>query len=44
MLPVVFTQPYFDCGRYNNWIVSAVSPVVDYMPRYSNWTHMRRQR
>ncbi|KAK7115191.1 uncharacterized protein [Littorina saxatilis] len=44
MLPVMFTQPYFDCGRSNKWIVSAVSPVVDYMPRYSNWTHLRRQR
>ncbi|KAK7114273.1 uncharacterized protein [Littorina saxatilis] len=44
MLPVVFTQPYYDCGRYDNWVVSAVSPVVDYMPRYSNWTHLRRQR
>ncbi|KAK7497616.1 hypothetical protein BaRGS_00011011 [Batillaria attramentaria] len=44
MLPVVWTQPYFDCGRFNKWVVSAVSPVVDYMPRYSNWTHLRRQR
>ncbi|KAL8589311.1 hypothetical protein ACOMHN_052314 [Nucella lapillus] len=44
MLPVVFTQPYFDCGRSDKWIVSAVSPIVDFMPRYSNWTHLRRQR
>lgn len=44
MLPVVWSQPYFDCGRSNEWVLSAVSPVVDYMPRYSNWTHLRRQR
>ncbi|XP_025116243.1 LOW QUALITY PROTEIN: uncharacterized protein LOC112577393 [Pomacea canaliculata] len=44
LLPVVFTQPYFDCGASNKWVVSTVSPIVDYMPRYSNWTHLRRQR
>lgn len=44
LLPVRFTRPYFDCGRSNKWVASAVSPVVDYMPRYLNWTHMRRPR
>ncbi|CAG5117530.1 unnamed protein product, partial [Candidula unifasciata] len=44
MLPVQWTAPYFDCGGSNKWVVSAVSPVVDYMPRYSNYTHLRRQR
>lgn len=44
LLPVRFTQPYYDCGRSNKWVVSAVSPIVDFMPRYLNWTHMRRPR
>lgn len=44
MLPVRFTQPYFDCGQSNRWIVTASSPVVEYMPRYTNWTHLRRPR
>ena len=43
-MPVRFTQPYFDCGRSNRWIVSAAAPIVDYVPRYLNWTHMRRGR
>ncbi|XP_052086791.1 uncharacterized protein LOC127724053 [Mytilus californianus] len=43
-LPVLWTQPYFDCGRSNRWIISASSPVTEYMPRYSNWTHLRRPR
>ncbi|CAL1537134.1 unnamed protein product [Lymnaea stagnalis] len=43
-LPVQFTPPYFDCGGSNKWVVSAVSPVIDFMPRYSNFTHLRRQR
>ena len=44
MLPVVWTKPYYDCGKANKWIISATSPIVDFMPRYSNWTHLRRQR
>ncbi|XP_029641233.1 uncharacterized protein LOC115216171 isoform X1 [Octopus sinensis] len=44
ILPVRFTQPYFDCGKSNEWIVSAVSPVIDFMPRYLRYTHMRRPR
>lgn len=44
-LPVRFSQPYFDCGRSNKWIVSAVSPVVDRLPRYLHqWFHLRRQK
>lgn len=43
-LPVLFTDPYFDCGRSNKWIVSATAPVVEFMPRYSNFTHLRRAR
>lgn len=41
-LPVLFTEPYFDCGKSNRWIVSAVSPVVDFIPRYLDWLHLRR--
>ena len=43
-LPVVFTEPYYDCGRSNKWIVSAVSPVVDQLPRYLEWFHIRRHK
>ncbi|XP_048745350.2 uncharacterized protein LOC130046397 isoform X1 [Ostrea edulis] len=41
-MPVRFTDAYFDCKMSNKWIVSAVAPIVDFMPRYSNWTHLRR--
>ena len=41
-LPVVFTEPYFDCGKSDKWIVSAVSPVTDQLPRYLEWFHLRR--
>ncbi|XP_013089446.2 uncharacterized protein LOC106073439 [Biomphalaria glabrata] len=44
MLPVRVTRPYFDCGQSNRWIVTASSPVVEFMPRYSNFTHLRRPR
>ncbi|CAG5116099.1 unnamed protein product, partial [Candidula unifasciata] len=44
MLPVRITQPYFDCGQSNRWIVTASSPIVEFMPRYSNFTHLRRAR
>ncbi|KAL3313968.1 hypothetical protein Ciccas_007426, partial [Cichlidogyrus casuarinus] len=45
-LPVLFTKPYFDCGRNktNRWIVSAVSSVTDYMPRYSFIDRLRGPR
>ena len=42
--PVAWTPPYYDCGRSNKWIVSAVSPVVDRLPRYLPWEHIRRDR
>ncbi|XP_056002898.1 uncharacterized protein LOC125658223 [Ostrea edulis] len=41
-MPVRFTDAYFDCKMSNKWVVSAVAPIVDFMPRYSNWTHLRR--
>ncbi|GAB1600779.1 uncharacterized protein LOC106878076 [Argonauta hians] len=44
ILPVKFTQPYFDCGKSNRWIVSAVSPVIDFMARYTAFFHIRRPR
>ncbi|OWF48814.1 uncharacterized protein LOC110452602 [Mizuhopecten yessoensis] len=44
LLPVRFTDPYFDCGNSNYWVLSAAAPIVDYMPRYSNFTHLRRPR
>ncbi|CAH1798682.1 unnamed protein product [Owenia fusiformis] len=43
-LPVRFTAPYYDCGRSNKWIMSATAPVLDYLPRYLEWMHLRRQR
>jgi hypothetical protein len=41
-MPVLYTEPYFDCGRSNRWIVSGVSPIVDNIPRYLDWSHLRR--
>ncbi|KAK3086522.1 hypothetical protein FSP39_019568 [Pinctada imbricata] len=41
-LPVRFTPAYYDCKFANKWVVSAVSPIVDFMVRYSNFTHLRR--
>lgn len=43
-LPVVFTTPYFDCGKSNKWTISAVAPIVDWIPRYLEWLHIRRHR
>ncbi|KAK3085703.1 hypothetical protein FSP39_007558 [Pinctada imbricata] len=43
-LPVRFTPAYYDCKFANKWVVSAVSPIVDFMVRYSNFTHLRRPR
>lgn len=43
-LPVLFTEPYFDCGRLNRWIISAVAPIVDQVPRYLDWFHLRREK
>ena len=41
-LPVRFTPAYYDCKYANKWVVSAVSPIVDFMARYTNFTHLRR--
>lgn len=43
-MPVRFTDVYYDCKMSNKWILSAVAPIVDFMPRYSNYTHLRRPR
>ncbi|XP_013379783.1 uncharacterized protein LOC106151208 [Lingula anatina] len=43
-LPVLYTAPYFDCGKTNKWIISAVSPVVDHLSRYHDFDHIRRPR
>ncbi|CDI97105.1 fras1 related extracellular matrix protein [Echinococcus multilocularis] len=43
-LPVRFTRPYYDCGHSNRWIVSAVSALSDYMPRYSPIDRLRGPR
>ncbi|KAA3672935.1 uncharacterized protein DEA37_0009229, partial [Paragonimus westermani] len=43
-LPVRFTRPYYDCGGTNRWIVSSVSALSDFMPRYSNITRLRGPR
>ncbi|CAH8864237.1 unnamed protein product [Trichobilharzia szidati] len=43
-LPVRFTRPYYDCGGTNRWIVSSVSALTDFMPRYSNITRLRGPR
>jgi hypothetical protein len=43
-MPVKFTPPYYDCGRSNKWIVSAVSPIVDHLSRYHKWEHIRRNK
>lgn len=38
--PVKWTQPYFDCGRSNKWLVSAVAPVADIYPRHTGFRHI----
>ena len=44
ILPVLWTKPYYDCGRSNKWILSSVAPVIDHLPRYLKWLHLRRHR
>ncbi|XP_064635623.1 uncharacterized protein LOC135492864 [Lineus longissimus] len=39
-----FTMPYFDCGRTNKWITTAVSPITDVLPRYTGYAYLRRSR
>lgn len=38
--PVKFTRPYFDCGRTNKWLVSAVVPIADIYPRHTQFRHI----
>ncbi|XP_071113677.1 uncharacterized protein [Haliotis cracherodii] len=39
-MAVKFTDPYFDCGRTNKWVVSVASPVTDSLARYTAWQHL----
>lgn len=41
---IEFTTPYFDCGRTNKWITTAVSPIIEVLPRYTGWVFLRRSR
>ncbi|KAL1123171.1 hypothetical protein AAG570_002258 [Ranatra chinensis] len=38
--PVKWIQPYFDCGRSNKWLVSAVVPIADIYPRHTGFRHI----
>lgn len=38
--PVKWTRPYFDCGRSNKWLVSAVVPIADIYPRHTTFRHI----
>ncbi|XP_059475327.1 uncharacterized protein LOC132196585 [Neocloeon triangulifer] len=38
--PVKWTRPYFDCGRSNKWLVSAVVPIADLYPRHTGFRHI----
>ncbi|UJR33524.1 hypothetical protein I4U23_020969 [Adineta vaga] len=42
--PTLWTRPYFDCGRSNKWVVSAVSPIVDIYPRHTEYRHFQSMR
>ena len=42
--PTLWTRPYFDCGRSNKWIISAVSPIVDIYPRHTEYRHLQAMR
>ncbi|CAF1255091.1 unnamed protein product [Adineta steineri] len=39
--PTLWTRPYFDCGRSNKWVISAVSPIVDIYPRHTEFRHLQ---
>ncbi|CAF0727511.1 unnamed protein product [Adineta ricciae] len=39
--PTLWTRPYFDCGRSNKWVFSAVSPIVDIYPRHTEHQHFQ---
>ena len=36
----MWTRPYFDCGRSNEWKFAAVVPVVDIFPRHTRFRHI----
>ncbi|CAG0879672.1 unnamed protein product [Cyprideis torosa] len=38
--PVQWSRPYFDCGRSNKWIFGASVPVVDIIPRHTQFRHI----
>lgn len=38
--PIKWTRPYFDCGRSNKWLVSAVVPIADIYPRHTQFRHI----
>ena len=38
--PVNWTQPYFDCGRSNKWIMGAAVPIVDLYHRHTGFRHI----
>ncbi|XP_022919951.1 uncharacterized protein [Onthophagus taurus] len=38
--PIKWTEPYFDCGRSNRWLVSAVAPIADIFPRHTGFRHV----
>jgi len=42
--PTLWTRPYFDCGRSNKWVISAVSPIVDIYPRHTEYRHLQAMR
>ena len=42
--PSLWTRPYFDCGRSNKWVISAVSPIVDIYPRHTESRHLQAMR
>ncbi|CAF2861895.1 unnamed protein product [Rotaria sp. Silwood2] len=42
--PTLWTRPYFDCGRSNKWIISAVSPIIDIYPRHTAYRHFQSMR
>lgn len=39
--PEKWTKVYFDCGRSNKWIISAVSPIVDVYPRHTEYRNIQ---
>ncbi len=42
--PTLWTRPYYDCGRSNKWVISAVSPIVDIYPRHTGYRHLQAMR